>query len=157
MTDWGAHRFGAAMFATGLHKTGPVEITPPNGDDVERLTYRFASGVNMYHGGTNNITYKGSEGELPGLHPPLLDRVEMEGYKGRGGIFGDFLHCVQTRERPFRDIEIAHRAVSVCQLGNIAYWLGRPLRWDPETEQIIGDPEAARWIDRPKRGPWALS
>jgi hypothetical protein len=29
MTDWGAHRFGAAMFAIGVHKTGPVEVIPP--------------------------------------------------------------------------------------------------------------------------------
>ena len=157
MTDWGAHRFGAAMFATGLHKTGPVEITPPNGEDVEMLTYRFANGVKMYHGGTRNITYKGSEGSLPGLHPPMVKSVDMEGYKGRGGIFGDFIHCVRTRERPFRDIEIAHRAASVCHLGNLAYWLNRPLRWDPESETIIDDPVAARWLNRPKRAPWALS
>ncbi|MFT7631718.1 MAG: hypothetical protein ACI87E_002757 [Mariniblastus sp.] len=157
MTDWGAHRFGAAMFATGLHKTGPVEITPPNGDGVEMLTYRFENGVKMYHGGTQNITYKGSEGSLPGLHPPMLESVDMEGYKGRGGIFGDFIHCVQTREKPFRDIEIAHRAATVCHLGNLAYWLNRPLRWDPKTETIIDDPVASRWLDRPKRTPWALS
>lgn len=157
MTDWGAHRFGAAMFATGLHKTGPVEITPPNGDDVERLTYRFENGVKIYHGGTQNITYKGSEGSLPGLHPPMLEPVDMESYKGSGGIFGDFIHCVQTREKPFRDIEIAHRAATVCHLGNLAYWLNRPLRWDPKTEMIIDDPVASRWLDRPKRTPWALS
>ncbi len=157
MTDWGAHRFGAAMFAVGLHETGPVEITPPDGKDVRYLTFRFANGLRMYHGGTNNITYKGTEGELPGRTQPRPGRVEMPYYKGRGGILGDFLHCVRSREHPFRDIEIAHRAATVCHLGNIAYWLNRPLRWDPDTEQILGDPEAARWLDRPKRGPWTLS
>ncbi len=157
MTDWGAHRFGAALFATGLHRTGPVEIIPPNGDDVERLTYVFENGTRMFRGGTDNILYRGTEGEIPGIHPSLLTRVDMEGYKGSGGIYGDFLHCLKTRELPFRDIEIAHRAVSVCHLGNIAYWLGRPLKWNPVTEEIIGDPEASRWLDRPMRGSWALS
>lgn len=157
MTDWGAHRFGAALFATGLHRTGPIEIIPPNGDDVERLTYVFESGTRMYRGGTGNILYRGTEGEIPGIHPSMLTRVDMEGYKGQGGIFGDFLHCVKTRELPFRDIEIAHRAVSVCHLGNIAYWLGRPLKWNPVTEEIVGDPEASRWLDRPMRGSWTLS
>ena len=156
MTDWGAHRFGAATFAIGVHKTGPVEITPPDGKDVKLLTYRYANGLRMYHGGTDNIIYQGTEGQLPGKHKPLLERVDMEGYRGRGGIFGDFLHCVRTRERPFRDIEIAHRATTVCHLGNIAYWLKRPLKWDPEQEEIVGDPEASRWLNRPKREPWLL-
>ncbi len=156
MTDWGAHRFGAATFAIGVHKTGPVEIIPPDGQDVKLLTYRYANGLRMYHGGTDNIIYQGTEGQLPGKHKPLLERVEMEAYRGRGGIFGDFLHCVRTRERPFRDIEIAHRATTVCHLGNIAYWLKRPLKWDPDKEELLGDPEASRWLDRPKREPWLL-
>ncbi len=157
MTDWGAHRFGAATFAVGVHKTGPVEISPPDGKDVKLLTYRYANGLRMYHGGTNNITYKGTEGELPGSDRKVTGEVDIESYKGRGGILGDFVHCVRTREKAFRDIEIAHRATTVCHLGNIAYWLNRPLRWDPDKEEIIGDPEAARWIGRPMRAPWTLS
>jgi hypothetical protein len=156
MTDWGAHRFGAAMFACRVHETGPVEVVPPDGKDVKLLTYRFANGLVMHHGGSSNIDYKGSEGSLPGNHRVPTGRVDIPGYKGDGGIFGDFLHCVRSRERPFRDIEIAHRATTVCHLGNIAYWLKRPLRWDPVAETIIGDPVAARWLDRPKRAPWSL-
>ena len=34
--------------------------------------------------------------------------------------------------------------VTVCHLGNIAYWLNRPLKWDPVKEDFIGDPEAGR-------------
>ncbi len=158
MTDWGAHRFGAATFAIGVHKTGPVEITPPDGKDVKLLTYRYANGLLMYHGGTNNITYKGTEGVLnPGDRRPDPGPVEIEGYRGRGGILGDFVASVLIGQRPFRDIEDAHRACTVCHLGNIAYWLKRPLSWDPDKEQIIGDPEASRWLDRAKREPWRLS
>jgi hypothetical protein len=157
MTDWGAHRFGAAMFAVGLETAGPVEITPPDGGEHRHLTYRFANGLRMYHGGTSDIAYKGSEGELPGRHPTPASLAAIPGYKGNGGIFGDFLHCVKSRERPFRDIEIAHRAATVCHLGNIAYYLHRPLRWDAVHEQIIGDEEANRMLDRPKREPWALA
>lgn len=156
MTDWGAHRFGAAMFAIGVHKTGPVEITPPDGKDVKHLSFRFANGLRLYHGGTDNIIYKGTEGELPGNRRGSVGLVDIEGYKGQGGIFGDFLHCVRTRELPFRDIEIAHRATSVCHLGNLAYWLNRPLKWDPDKERFIGDAEADRWIDRPMRGNWTV-
>jgi hypothetical protein len=63
---------------------------------------------------------------------------------------------VLERQRAFRDIEIAHRACTVCHLGNLAYWLKRPLKWDPEKEEIICDPEAARWLDRARREPWSL-
>jgi predicted dehydrogenase len=157
MTDWGAHRFGAAMFAVGLHRQGPTSITPPDGKDHKFLTYEFANGLRMYHGGTSNITYKGTEGELPGKTGPTTGKAVAPGYKGRGGIFGDFLHCVRTREKPFREIEVAHRACTVCHLGNIAYLLNRPLKWDAAKEEIVGDAEANRYLDRPKRGPWAIS
>jgi hypothetical protein len=156
MTDWGAHRFGAATFAVGVHKTGPVEVIPPDGKDVKLLTYVYANGMKMYHGGTNNITYKGTAGELPGKGREVKGPVDIEGYAGSGGIFGDFLECVRTRQKPFRDIEIAHRATTVCHLGNIAYWLKRPLKWDPVKEEIVGDPEANRWVGRPMREPWTL-
>jgi len=157
MTDWGAHRFGAAMFAVGLHLTGPTEIIPPDGKDHRYLTYKFASGLTMYHGGSSNITYKGTDGELPGKPGKPARHSAMPTYKGKRGIFGDFLHCVKTRERPFRDVEIAHRACTVCHLGNIAYWLKRPLKWDPVKELVVGDPEANRWLDRPKREPWSIA
>lgn len=84
MTDWGDHRFGAALFATGLHHTGPVEILPPNGADVQRLTYVFENGTRFYRGGSNNILYRGTEAEIPGVHPSMHTRVDMEGYKGNG-------------------------------------------------------------------------
>ena len=155
MTDWGAHRFGAAMFATQHHLTGPTRIHVPDGKH-RHLTFEFANGMKMYHGGTGNITYKGTEGEWPGNHRRPERLVDMPHYKGQGGIFGDFLHCVKTRETPFRNVEIAHRACTVCHLGNIAYWLNRSLRWDPEREEIIGDAEASRRLDRPKREPWTL-
>jgi hypothetical protein len=63
---------------------------------------------------------------------------------------------VRTREKPFRDIEVAHRTATMCHLGNIAYWLKRPLKWDPVKEEIIGDAEANNWLDRPKRPPWRI-
>ncbi|MGA2501121.1 MAG: gfo/Idh/MocA family oxidoreductase, partial [Tepidisphaeraceae bacterium] len=116
-----------------------------------------------YHGGAwgEMMSYRGTEGELPRRNAPkgkqdAPPNIYIPNYKGSGGIFGDFLYCVRTRQRPFRDIELGHRTATLCHLGNIAYWLKRPLKWDPVKEEIIGDPEAARWLDRPKREPWAL-
>jgi predicted dehydrogenase len=163
MTDWGCHTFGGALFGCNLFRTGPVEVLPPDGKDIKHLTYVFANGVRIYHGGGwgGLLTFKGTEGEI-GEHGDKKGRkdtppnIHIPNYKGNGGIFGDFLHCVRTREKPFRDIEIAHRTATVAHLGNIAYWLNRPLKWDPVKEEILGDPEASRWLDRTKREPWSV-
>ena len=148
-----------------MHETGPVKVTPPDGDAYPQLTYEFANGVRIYHGGgwDGILNFRGTTGEISekgdrnGNKPQPPD-IYIPNYKGQGGIFGDFLHCVRTRERPFRDIERGHRTATVAHLGNIAYWLNRTLRWDPVKEVIIDDPEANRWLDRPKRiRPWSMS
>jgi len=41
---------------------------------------------------------------------------------------------MRTRQKPICDVEIGARSVSVCHLGNIAYWLKRPLKWHPVEE-----------------------
>lgn len=162
MTDWGCHAFGGAMFTCNVHETGPVSITPPDGKDVKHLTYEFANGLKIYHGGGwgGLLSFRGTEGEIPNrdrevkrAQPP---EIEIPNYRGKGGILGDFVDCVKTRAKPFRDIEIAHRTATLAHLGNIAYWLERPLRWNPETEEIIGDADASKWLDRDMRAPWKL-
>jgi hypothetical protein len=67
----------------------------------------------------------------------------------------NFLDCVKSRRTPNAPVEDGHRVATACHLANISLRLGgRLLRWDPEKEQIIGDPEANRWLDRPYRKPW---
>jgi predicted dehydrogenase len=66
----------------------------------------------------------------------------------------NFLDCVKSRKRPNADIEDGHRANTICRLGNIAYRLGRTLRWDPEKEQFAGDAEANRLAVGTYRAPW---
>ena len=68
----------------------------------------------------------------------------------------DWLDCIRTRKQPVADVEIGARTVSVCHLGNICYLLKRKLQWDPAKEVFIGDDEANRLLDRPKRAPWRL-
>ncbi len=160
MTDWGAHHIGGALFAAQLHDQPlPVEVIPPDKEHPQ-LTYKYANGVRMYLGGAwggGPLAFKGTHGEVPARDKPRAapPDIYIPNYKGRG-IFGDFLHCVKTRQQPFRDIEIAHRTVATCHLANIAFWTGRALKFDPEREQIIGDEPANRWIDRPQREPWVL-
>jgi hypothetical protein len=77
-------------------------------------------------------------------------------YKGQGGISGDFLESVKSRQKPFRDIELAINTMAVCHLGIICYQLKRSLKWDPVKQEFPGDEEANRFIDRARREPWIL-
>ena len=71
------------------------------------------------------------------------------------GHHADWIRCIRTRRRPICDVEIGCRSVTVCHIGNIAYWLKRPLTWDPVKEEF-GDAEANHWLDRAKREPWRI-
>jgi hypothetical protein len=68
----------------------------------------------------------------------------------------NFLECIKTRKRPASDAEVGCRSITVCHLGNIAYWLKRPLKWNPEKEHFINDPEADKMRARALRAPWRL-
>jgi len=72
------------------------------------------------------------------------------------GHHQDWVNCIRSRRRPVADVAIGASSITVCHLGNIAWWLGRTLHWDPVKQEIIGDETANRWLDRPKRAPWRL-
>jgi hypothetical protein len=52
------------------------------------------------------------------------------------------------------DIEDGHRTNVVNRLGNIAYRLGRQLKWDAVAEEVVGDAEANRLVIGEYRAPW---
>lgn len=172
MTDWGAHHFDIVQWALGMDDGGPVAIVPPGVDGAQRLTFRYANGVEVTHGGYqgdggNGITFVGTEGRIDvnrdalrtspaslGTAPLGPDDVRLE---RTAGHFANWLACIGTRRRPICAVEVGARSVTVCHLGNLAYWLKRPLHWDPSTWSLIGDAEASRWLTRPARPPWELA
>jgi predicted dehydrogenase len=66
----------------------------------------------------------------------------------------NFLDSVKSRKRAIADIEDGHHANTACRLGNIAYRLGRSVRWDAAKEQVVGDAEANRLAVGAYRDPW---
>jgi predicted dehydrogenase len=151
MTDWGAHHFGGATFAVDVRELQPVEVVYHAEKDGAFLTFRYPNGVLIHHNhpGMGNMQVVGTPGEKRAPKP-------VPSYNGQGGIYGDFLHCVKTRQRPFRDIELAVNTAVVAHLGNVAYQLKRSLTWDRAKQQFTGDEEANRFVDRAKREPWQL-
>jgi hypothetical protein len=68
----------------------------------------------------------------------------------------NFLDCVKSRRLTITPAEVAHRSASVGHLCVIAISLGRKFRWNPETEEVIGDSSATALLGRAKRGPWSI-
>lgn len=68
----------------------------------------------------------------------------------------NFLDCVQTREKPNAEIEIAHRSTNLCHLANIAWRTRSTLQYDGETETIQGNPEANALLGRTYRKGFEL-
>jgi hypothetical protein len=66
----------------------------------------------------------------------------------------NFFNCIRTRKDPICSVEIGHRSISVAHLGVISVRLGRPIKWNPEKQEILGDKEAASMLSRPQRKPY---
>ena len=165
MTDWGAHHFDIAQWGLGMDDSGPIQIVPP--EDPKAWTgvrFIYASGTQVIHGKSGGVLFVGTEGEIlvnrgkfkitpEGLDKEPIPESGVQLYKSTDH-YQDFLDCVKSRQRPIADVEIGCRSVSVCHLGNIAYWYRRTLNWDPVKEQFIGDAEANTWLPRARRAPW---
>ena len=84
-------------------------------------------------------------------------RERMDGRLDGSVHHRNFLDCIRTGERPHADIEIGHHSATIAHLGNIAARVGRTIRFDPQTEHIVGDDEADRLVRREYRpGHWAV-
>jgi predicted dehydrogenase len=167
MTNWGAHHFDVAQWGTGFEDSGPVEIIPPDGKDFKVLTYRYPNGVIMTRNDTcNGVKFEGAKGWVEvnrgylKTHPESLLRQKIGPNEIHLHVSNDhhldFLAAVRNRTRPASDADIGYRSISVCHLGNIAYWLKRPLKWDPTNEKFDNDPEADRMLWRDMRSPYTI-
>jgi len=166
MTDWGAHHFDIVQWALGMDGSGPVEIYPPDGKDHKSLTYKYANGVTMSLGDANGILFTGTKGKVEVNRGYLRTWPDSIGKEPIGpndvrlydspDHIQNWIDCVRSRKTPICDVAIGASSVTVCHIGNIASWLGRPLKWNPDKRVFIGDEEANRWLDRPYRAPWSL-
>jgi hypothetical protein len=66
----------------------------------------------------------------------------------------NFCDAIRTGAKLNADALTGHLSSSLCHLGNIATLLGRSLRFDPQSEQIVGDDEANAFARRKYREHW---
>ena len=184
VTDLGAHHIDIAHWGMDADAAGPVEVSgtgefPTDGlwDAAVEYDYSctYPSGMvmhvasrNMVRNGIKFIGDKGwvfvARGRLL-AEPSKLLRIKLNARdvhlaRPRGdyreGHRRNFLDCVKSRNEPITPIEIGHNSIIPAHLGNIAMLSGRTVRWDPKTERILNDPDAARMLTRPQREPWRV-
>ncbi|NQT40621.1 MAG: Gfo/Idh/MocA family oxidoreductase [Planctomycetes bacterium] len=119
-----------------------------SGTPSRRLGIYF-HGVNgtMYcNYGMHKIVPEGKA--MDGMEPPEKSIPSSPGHER------EWLDCIKTREQPSCSV-FYHTKVDVpLVLGNLSYKLGRSIQFDPTTEKIVGDEEAARMAVPEYRAPW---
>lgn len=167
MTDWGAHMFDIAQWGLDMDGSGPVMVTPPD-KDHPFLTYQYANGITMTHEpeGNQGLTFVGTEGNIhvvrgklettpESLKDKIIGPNEKHVYLSTDH-YKDFLQAIRNRTKPVADVEIGHRTATVCNIGNIAYELKRPLHWNPHKEEFKNDDEANLLRSREMRKEWVV-
>ena len=168
--DWGAHHFDIIQNALGMDTSGPVEFIPKGYEGCAYQTHVYANGIRVERDDDlpkSMIEFRGTKGtvwvsrdDFLETDPPELAARPLRGEDihlyASDDHHADFFNCVRSRQRPIADVEAGHRSASICHLNAIAAQVGRAIRWDPRAEKIIGDPMAARLLDRPRRAGYAL-
>lgn len=180
LTDWCGHHVDIAHWGLGMDGIGPVSIEgkgeyPTDGYFDVPMKYNFtatyANGVQMsITDGSKNrmgtkwfgedgrwifVTRGGLEASSPGILKEEIGAEEIQLIKS-GNHQRNFIDCVKTRRPTVTPAEYAHRSISVGLLGEIAMLTGRKIAWDPDKEEIAGDPAASALLMRPYREPWKL-
>ena len=171
MTDWGAHMFDVAQWALGKDLTGPVEVIPPGYSFYDHLTYRYDNGVIVseepFDGSTPGVQIYGDEGWIKvsrGKFEASDKKFDMAAaagddsvpYETKVGHHRAFIEAVKSRIDPNVPVEVGHSSCTVCNLGNIAMELGRPVVWNPIVQKFMHDPEATKLLHYDYRPGYSL-
>lgn len=173
LCDWGAHNFDIGQWALGRDNSGPVEIIPAGHNGHEHISFVYEDGVKMVNEPFDEysnfgVKFWGSEGWIQvirgdyqasdeSLMPPVPEENGDDiPYEGGPEHLENFIQAVRDRKDPVANVEAGHRSGSLGILGNIATDLGRPLRWNPEREDFVNDPEASSKLSREYREGYVL-
>ena len=171
MTDWGAHMFDVAQWALGKDGSGPVEVIPPGYSYYDHLTYKYDNGVIVteepFDGTTPGVQIYGDDGWVKvsrGKFEASDKKFDMPvsmgdddvPYETKVGHHRIFIESIKSRIDPNVPVETGHTSCTVCNLGNIAMELGRPVVWNPIVQKFMHDEEATRLLHYDYRPGYSL-
>ena len=178
LMDWIGHNNDIAHWAMGMDDSGPIEVqakgTFPPAEDLYnaatnyRIRCRYANGVTSTISSTWALgtTWYGSEGwvhvfrgEFEASNPAWtkkdFDRGPIKAYES-ANHHRNFIDCIKSRKPTICPAEASHRAITPGHLGMVAMQTGRPIKWDPKAERIVGDDAAQELLRFKPRGPWKV-
>ena len=177
--DWIGHHNDIAHWGIGMDYGGPLEVeaigwtfpqtdvynTAVNYDIRCRYKNGIKSSISDKHAigvkwigenGWVHISRKSMEASNPEFLRESFHRGKIKAYVSNNHI-RNFIKCVRSRESCIAPAEVGHRSITPGHLGIVSQAVGRPLKWDPKTETIIGDKKADRLLKAvPYRKPWKL-
>jgi predicted dehydrogenase len=166
LSDMGQHFFDPLQWTYAKDATSPVEVTPnapPAHPEVTGMwgwvELKYADGVTfVLHSGEWGLPYDRHKEQKLVVDVAELSAADRERLKNLPDPepLVTFAEAVKTRKQPGGNPEAAHRCATLLHLSNIAIRVGRPIRYDPVKEEIVGDEEANRLVNQPMRAPWHL-
>lgn len=167
--DWGAHHFDIIQWALGRDETGPVEFVPKGYEGAEWHHFRYGDGITVYRDRKPSpamIRFIGTEGEVHvsrgkiATEPVELVRHKFEDESKLVYESNDhrrnFLDSIKSRKPTICPATVGHRSGTICLLSGIAERTGKPIKWDPKTEQVIDNADATAMLSRERRKGYEL-
>jgi len=179
LMDWIGHHNDIAHWVLGEDQGGPTRVKAKNFSWSPVSVYKapvdyevhceYAGGIRSSIGTHNRMgaRFIGEDGwvyvnrgKLDASNRDWLKAGfvpgEFKAYKSTHHV-RNFLECIRSRKPPICPAETSHRSITPGHLGYISEALGRALKWNPKTEQVIGDSEANELLNKMHhRKPWTL-
>jgi len=178
--DFIGHHNDIAHWGLNMDRSGPEEVEAVNWKMPETEIYntpvnyeircKYAGGINSSISDSHPLGIKWigddgwiqvDRGKITSSNRAVIresfDRGPVKLYRSLSH-HGNFIEGIRTRKTCIAPAETGHRSITPGHLSLVSYTVGRPLRWDPKTENIIGDPEAENILKTVHyRKPWKLA
>jgi len=182
LMDWVGHHLDIAHWGLGLDLSGPYEVEahgqfpPPdamwNTATEFRVEMKYPDGVRITMAGGDDdikagVKWIGADGwvyvdrgKFDASNEDWMDIKELPDSEAKIKLYRstnhqrNFIDCVKSRQPTITPAEVAHHSATPGHLGFISMMVGRKLRWDVATEQILDDPTASRMMARLFRPPY---
>ncbi|QDU75401.1 Glucose--fructose oxidoreductase precursor [Bremerella volcania] len=177
LMDWIGHHNDIAHWAMDGDNSGPTRVeavgwTFPETDVYDtpvqyEIRCEYASGVktSISSQHKNGALFRGDDGWVYVTRGKLLASNQAWAAKdfdaGPKKVYlsdnhmRNFLDGIKSRKACISPAETTHRSITPGHLGYVSHTLGRPLKWDPMAETMVGDEAAMQLLLKNEyRSPW---